>query len=691
MTAEREIRQIQIHLPGILILLSEHLYSDYRVALRELLQNAHDSCVRRKLEDPDNKRYAPQIIISMNHAKHQLCFSDNGSGLTREEIIEYLATIGRGYTGELRDKLTAEGRHAALELVGQFGLGLLAAFIIADSVQIITRSYKDEDHGWKWHSDGNKSYALQKVPVPEVGTRVVLALKRNFLGLLDYGKITDAILTYADFLQVPIFMAGNVRGQPINTMVAPWELPADAQNTVHYKQFVYTRFGHLAPLYIIPLSVDIPGHKTGLGHNLNIRGVLLIPQSTVISVIEHGNVTVYVRRMLIDANDTELLPSWARFITGVVECPQLTPTVSRETIKKDQVYYIVQKVLEQTILKDLLDLSKTDPGLWDEIVTAHNNLIKVWALTSDEMFMHVCDIVTFKTSQGEITLKEYLRKTSGTIYYYDNLDGLSQAEALFEAQGLAVIDARFFAEEAFLKKYADTHPGTRLEQLEPGSQFIFTDIDDPQGKWDNVTDALSRHGVICRLTRFSPPEIPAVLIVSEDIKVARKARQTSFKRDKSDSTLVFIEDFINRHAPDERFDKGILHINTSSPVMRAIRDLPQDSPYFTCVVEIIYHNARLFSAKSLNAREILDDFVGINRNLETILEKSGVAVQTNNFLNAKTFTDLGLSASKAQVIVNACDTYNTFYESDAGKLSRCTGLPVKIIKVLKMAVKEKNK
>ena len=681
MTADNEIRQIEIHLPGILKLLSEHLYSDYRVALRELVQNAHDSYVRRKLEDSGTHGYAPRIDIGYDQAQNTLYFADNGSGLTRDEIIEYLATIGKGYTGELRGKLETEGRTAALELVGQFGLGLLAAFIVAESVQIVTRSYKDRDHGWKWYSDGNKSYALRKVDVPAVGTTVTLRLKKDFTGLQNYSRIKDAIMAYADFLPVPIHVCG--RNEPINTMTVPWEGEGGQEQ---YERFLKKRFGSMDVLHVMPIELDVPS-KDQAGQGLTIRGVLVIPRMSVVSIMEHGTVAVYVRRMLINAEEKDLLPSWARFIAGIIECPQLSPTVSRESLKKDRVYYAVQKALEAHILAKLIRLAKREPELWKKIVTAHNNLIKGWALASNTLFEHVCDIVTVKTSQGEITLQEYLHRTPNTIYYYNNMDGLSQAEALFEARGLPVIDARFFAEKAFLERYAAIHPGIRLERLEPGSEFIFNDVDDPDGRWSNVVQVLSDYDVVCRLTRFDPPEIPAVLIVSEDIRVARKARKTSFEKDKSDSTLVFIKDFLNRCSPDERFDKGILHINTACPIMRAIRDLSLESPFFKSVVEIIYHNARLFSGRTLSAKEILDDFIGINRNLETILAGVGMKLQTGAVLSPAVFTEIGLSASKARMIVNVCDTLGGFHSIDPELLACRVGLPVKIVKALKTHVK----
>ena len=122
---------ISLHVPGILRLLSEHLYSDPSVALRELIQNAADSCQRRRLETSAVDSYTPHIDLHIDADQRTLVVTDNGSGLARDEIHTYLATIGRGYTAELRERLEVGGRDAAYELIGQFGLGLLAAFLYA--------------------------------------------------------------------------------------------------------------------------------------------------------------------------------------------------------------------------------------------------------------------------------------------------------------------------------------------------------------------------------------------------------------------------------------------------------------------------------------------------------------------------------------------------------------------------------
>src|SRR6266851_2556419 len=134
-----ERQRFNLHLPGLLKVLAEHLYSSKKVGVRELIQNAHDSCVRRKIEAGE-PHYRPRIDVGLDVKRRVVTIRDNGYGLTEEEIGTYLATIGRGYTRELRERLAFSSPTEAAELIGQFGLGFLSAFLLAGEVTLITRS-----------------------------------------------------------------------------------------------------------------------------------------------------------------------------------------------------------------------------------------------------------------------------------------------------------------------------------------------------------------------------------------------------------------------------------------------------------------------------------------------------------------------------------------------------------------------
>src|SRR5262245_26888887 len=241
-----ERQRFNLHLPGLLKVLAEHLYSSKKVGVRELIQNSHDSCVRRRVEgnDPD---YEPRIDLSIDPRKGTLSVSDNGMGLTADEITTYLSTIGRGYTRELRERLSLASAAEAVELIGQFGLGFLSAFLLAGEVTLLTRSAQGGS-GYRWHSAGDEYFEMAPAWREEVGTTVELKLKPSARFLLGEEALIDTARQYADFLPIPIHVQGEPL--PVNLMAPPWE--ADQPDRA-VKDYIVRAFGSEA-LWVLPLT-----------------------------------------------------------------------------------------------------------------------------------------------------------------------------------------------------------------------------------------------------------------------------------------------------------------------------------------------------------------------------------------------------------------------------------------------------
>jgi molecular chaperone HtpG len=221
-------KRFNLHLPGLLKVLAEHLYSTKRVAVRELLQNGHDSCVRRRIEEGEHS-YRPRIDLAVDVRALTLSFRDNGCGLTEEEIHTYLATIGRGYTRELRERLALSSPEEAAELIGQFGLGFLSAFLLAAEVTVTTRSIRGGP-ALRWHSTGDEFFDLRPIEDTTVGTTVVLSVKPAVSFMLQERHLIDAVRTYADFMPTPIYIAGEeVPLTPSVVRVLPMERLHDAR------------------------------------------------------------------------------------------------------------------------------------------------------------------------------------------------------------------------------------------------------------------------------------------------------------------------------------------------------------------------------------------------------------------------------------------------------------------------------
>jgi len=260
-----------------------------------------------------------------------LTIRDNGCGLSEEEIGTYLATIGRGYTRELRERLTLCSPEEAAELIGQFGLGFLSAFLLAAEVTVVTRSFKDGP-ALRWHSTGDEFYDLRPIEDAETGMSVSLRVKPAASFILREEELLGTVRTYADFLPTPIHLAGDP--VPVNLMTPPWEADDVEAAARDYLDRVSPG---APPLYVLPLHDG----EVRLRHDsitIPLRGFLYVPPGSVASVREYGDLTVYIRRMFICDHERDLLPPWARFVRGVLDCPALQPTASREGIHQDETF-----------------------------------------------------------------------------------------------------------------------------------------------------------------------------------------------------------------------------------------------------------------------------------------------------------------------------------------------------------------
>ncbi len=195
--AEAEVRATQVDLSGLMTVLGEHLYSTPTVALRELVQNAHDSCERRRLEDHDDPSAGPRVIVVADPGERTLSIEDSGAGLTADEVERYLATVGAGYTRTLRERDPDDG------LIGYFGLGFLSAFVVGDRVDVWTCSYQDPELGWRYARKIGEPYTLESAPSRPVGTRVTLSLGDRFADLANPLAIRRLLTRYASLLRYP--------------------------------------------------------------------------------------------------------------------------------------------------------------------------------------------------------------------------------------------------------------------------------------------------------------------------------------------------------------------------------------------------------------------------------------------------------------------------------------------------------
>jgi len=606
--------------PGILNLLGEHLYSEPRVVLRELIQNAHDSCQRRLVEDSHlPEHYQPRIDITIDAQLRRLTIRDNGSGLTEQEIHDFLSTIGQGYTSELRERMQFADRDEVLLLIGQFGLGMLSAFLVADYVEMHTLSFQAGSPAWCWASAGEGHYALVPSECSGPGSTLMLSLKLAGEFLLNESIVRDAIRTYADFLHIPIYL--NDSDNPINAGDAPWHLAgADIQD---YRRFIVEHYGGHEPLAVIPLHdhVETVSHAS-YGHDAvttPLKGVLFIPARSSASARDYGGVAVYIRRMHVTDEEGELLPHWAGFVRGVVDCPGLKPTANREQVRRDESFYHVQKLLGEQLTDYLADLASRQPAVWRDIVIAHNDVLKAQAPEDPQLFAAVCDLVTFESSREPLTLRHCLETGGGDIYYLAEERGALQEKMLSEARGLTVIDASRPGEEAFLKTYAATHPDVKLHRLEPGASFVFAEVGDLDRHWELLVSYYSEQGIPVKVVKFEPASVPALLVYPAGSERFAQAQAALESGEIGGAVANLVDAYLQMNTSSLKGIQGILHLNAgNSLLLRLLRLLPEQTAA-TAALEIIYHNARLFAGQTLRSQGARQGFDMIGYSLEQVI------------------------------------------------------------------------
>jgi molecular chaperone HtpG len=599
--------KFELHLPGLLKVLAEHLYSTQRVGVRELIQNAHDSCIRRAIERPD-PGYRPRIDLSVDSASRTLRVADNGSGLTEEEIFTYLTVIGRGYTRELRDRLELADPGASRELIGQFGIGFLSAFLIASDVTVETRPA--EGPPLRWTSAGDQHYDMAAGNRPETGTTIELRLKPSAMFLLHEQNLIEVVQEYADFLPIPI----HVNGSPdrANLGTPPWQEP-DAEAAC--RAYVRSRYGEADALWVSTLVDGV----IDLGHDtltVPLRGFLYVPSQSVASIKEYGTVAVYIRGMAICDEDKGLLPAWARFVRAVIDCPALQPTASREAVHQDDAFAAVRRVIDDQLSRGLRLLAARQPAAWRRVVHGHSDVMMGWAAKDPDFFQMVAEVVPLRTSRGRLALPEYLKASGNIVYYTTHELGSLQEKVLAEGRDVPAIDASWFAVPQFLQRYARLHPGVDFVQLDDDLESLLRPA--PPGELAELVGLCEELGFAARAASFRPACLPAVMTYPADAEVLRDATLALDEGVIPDGFSGLLHSFVEKRR-DLPAQSGMLHLNAACPLIRRLASPDVAPARKQAAIAVVAYFARLFCGRMLDASRATADLDIWQRSLERLV------------------------------------------------------------------------
>ena len=527
-----ELLRTQVDLAGLMRVLGNNLYSTPHVALRELVQNAHDSCVRRQIEEKDASGFEPTIVVTPDPAKRTLTILDTGAGLTREEIVKYLATVGAGYTGKLR----AEGRGGEA-LIGAFGLGFLSAFVVSERVDLFTTSFQDPSQGWHFQSRGGERYQLGPAPAGPVGTRVVLHLGEPFALLASVDLVPRLLERYACLLPFPIHV-GSADREAVNRPPPPWRIEGDSpllhrRRSLDFARRFESRF---EPLCTVDVTPDVAATSGANDVGGGPRGLLWIQDGATYGTSDNRNLSVFVRGMLVSADERDLLPPWAGFVGGVIEADALTPTASREDVQRDAAYHGVAGRIQTSLIEGLAHLAEHEPATWRRVLLRHNEALLGAAICDPRLFDLLAPDLKVPTSEGELSVPAVRKKSGGKIHISMGEQG-GYEEILFRALRVPVVVGVRYAALPFCQTYAQRIGGAVVQLgTKQGNQSLFPRAELPQIQADRLRALFHVEGQEVIPARFAPDSLPLVLVPDRD--VALKQILERDEADKKVSTAV---------------------------------------------------------------------------------------------------------------------------------------------------------
>ncbi|GAB3836955.1 HSP90 family protein [Kribbella italica] len=545
----------RVDLQGVVDLLSHHLYSSPRVYLRELLQNAVDAVTARRAGDA-----AAPGVIGIVVDGQRLSVSDTGIGLWPDEVRELLATIGRS---SKRDEIG----FARTEFLGQFGIGLLSAFMVADDIEVVTRPADGPTTRWNGTADGR--YTISETADREaVGTTVTLHARRGAEQWFKAATVIELVKLFGALLPLEI----TVNGERVTDGVAPWEGNGRA-DLVGYAQ------DHLGftPFDVIPLNNPAAG-LTGVAFVLPFAA----------NPAERATHRVYLKRMLLAEGVEGLLPDWAFFIRAVIDTSELRPTASREALFDDGHLESTREALGEQLRGWLVRLGSTDPQKLDRFLAIHQLGVKALALHDDEMLRLVHRWLRFETNHGRMTAAE-LQERKGTIRYVGTIEEFRQLAAVASAQDLTIVNAGYTYDAELLNRLPDVVPGLVTSRFDPTELSTSFDGLDPQTELELrpfvqlAQEALDSVGCEVVVRAFDPASLSAIYLVDRSAQFASELRATRERTDALWSEVLGALDTDDDSRPQ-------LVLNHRSPLVRRMAALA-DPELAKLAVEGLYGHA----------------------------------------------------------------------------------------------------
>jgi len=481
----------------LLDLVVHSLYSEREIFLRELVANAADATDRRRFESLTVPELAlpseAKVRILPDASARTLTISDDGIGMSRDELITNLGTIARSGTRAFDQTLDAAKPEDRPNLIGQFGVGFYAAFMVADRVEVTSRKAGAEE-AWTWASEGRGEFTMAPATRETAGTSIVLHMKADAGEYLEPTRIEAIVRKWADHITLPITIARDGKDEPANEGTALWRKNKSEVGEEDYEAF----YRHLGNYFGKPWATL---HWRAEGA-MEFSALLFIPDSKPWMPVEEERVSkvrLHVRRMFI-TDDANLLPPYLRFVQGVVDTEDLPLNVSREMLQTTPVLARIRKAVTNRVLTELKNAAK-DADRYKVFWTAFGPILKEGVWEDSEHRAELASLLRMRSSavEGLTSLPEYLarmKEGQEAIYFLagENADALARSAQLegFRARGVEVLLLEDSI-DSFWPERLDAFEGKKLRSITQGAEDLskLAAENAPEGEAPDVADLVA--------------------------------------------------------------------------------------------------------------------------------------------------------------------------------------------------------
>ena len=454
-TTTPERHEFQAEVKQVLDIVVHSLYTDKEIFVRELVSNASDATEKlRHTQLTETKVFDAdldlEIQVSADEEAGEITIRDFGIGMTKDELVENLGTIAHSGSKAFLNALKESGERNE-NLIGQFGVGFYSVFMVADSVQVFTRSWQPEGECFCWSSDGSGAYEIEAVEGERRGTRIVIKLKEEYKEFASKDRLEGIIKKHSAFVQFPV----KIEGEVLETVGALWLKSKSDVTEEEYKAFYkFQAKAFDEPRFWLHFSADAP---------LEINTLLFAPTENMegfgFGRMEPG-VSLYCRKVLIDSDPKNLLPEWLRFLRGVVDSADLPLNISRESMQDSSLIQKLNKVITKRFLKLLEEKAKKEPEVYDDFWSSFGLFLKE-GVTTD--FSHRDQLL--KLLRFESSYTEEGKTTSFADYLTRAPEGQKEIYYLFGPSRKAIETGPYF--EAFKARNIEV-----IYLFEPIDEFV---------------------------------------------------------------------------------------------------------------------------------------------------------------------------------------------------------------------------